>query len=1100
MATDREEPQERLKPFENNEFRKGNIAAYSDVPSPSEDPDFRTPSLDAGTILDRRKFEANLRRYKLLTEGDVITIINNYFASAAAPTVVCESTDIPKDGIFYEMLTCDNGVLAWGWGGTGNTLLGLEANAGGNLDGGYDTYIGYRAGYHSTTSAANVVVGAGSGLFLRTSYTIDPDVTYSFTLRRSSAFSCPQRVFKFGDYLITSEYNTSPAETNFYKSLDGINWSSAFTISGSSGVFYGHCGVEFLNKLYISWYDQSPDPIIYVWDGNTVTTTLTSVTQNNQLAGPMISYGSKLWVLTDVTPLQINDRRVVHWSTDGAAWTPVTDYGGDAYLDYNRNNYHPTVGTYLGRYLCNRWLEWNGSLYLFASVWNTANANWSWQIWLAGASAFTLVYDSSEFDDNCALSSVVTNGEFIIATGNTLDGGGGYEDSCCVYRSTNITAWSKVFTKATQGLCYESLEYGNIFYSMFVIQAGTDYYTKLYYWDDANSLYVQCDNSITTNDHYISGNFIEYKGSFFVGKWMELYELTRTKSVTITITSKEASGNTIVGATAGDQPITGNLNCLFGYNTNLSSPEVSNSVAIGSYANVSRDNTIVLGATGATYQHDVVIGKTYAQGRLDVYQYGEKETDNYGLYLSNVSTNSAFDAIKKYGIYINSSGAFLGLAGTGTTNYGLYVDAATGADTNYGIYSVDNIKTEDQFISSLAIGTKPIDVTSTTLCNNLNADLLDGSEATAFAAANHSLLSATHGDTTAGTVVLGDIVYGDATPKWVRLAGQTAAAKKYLSQTGTGSASAAPAWAAIAQADVTGMTTADGPSFDHLHLTIATGTAPMVVASETEVANLNAHLLQGNHASAFEPALGNPGTTGWVLSSTDAGVRSWVAAGGALALDDLTDVDAASPSDHDIIQYHTGSGWVHGSLPAGANHDILSATHGDSTAAAVVAGAIIIGDDTPKWIRLLHGNEGDVLTVASGLPSWAAPGGAAHNVLSVTHTDTLADTVIRGDILYGNATPKWARLAKGTEGYVLTMGANEPSWAAPAASGAPTGAKYIVQEAHADLAAEQSLGALATGIVYNTTTAGVGVLTTFGFTISDNAPSGGSNGDVWLEY
>jgi hypothetical protein len=43
----------------------------------------------------------------------------------------------------------------------------------------------------------------------------------------------------------------------------------------------------------------------------------------------------------------------------------------------------------------------------------------------------------------------------------------------------------------------------------------------------------------------------------------------------------------------------------------------------------------------------------------------------------------------------------------------------------------------------------------------------------------------------------------------------------------------------------------------------------------------------------------------------------WIAAGGALALDDLTDVDAASPSDHDIIQYHNGVGWVHGALPAG---------------------------------------------------------------------------------------------------------------------------------------------------------------------------------------
>jgi hypothetical protein len=37
-----------------------------------------------------------------------------------------------------------------------------------------------------------------------------------------------------------------------------------------------------------------------------------------------------------------------------------------------------------------------------------------------------------------------------------------------------------------------------------------------------------------------------------------------------------------------------------------------------------------------------------------------------------------------------------------------------------------SFRTINQFISTLAIGTKPIDVTSTTVCTNLNADLLDG--------------------------------------------------------------------------------------------------------------------------------------------------------------------------------------------------------------------------------------------------------------------------------------------------------------------------------------------------------------------------------------
>lgn len=47
--------------------------------------------------------------------------------------------------------------------------------------------------------------------------------------------------------------------------------------------------------------------------------------------------------------------------------------------------------------------------------------------------------------------------------------------------------------------------------------------------------------------------------------------------------------------------------------------------------------------------------------------------------------------------------------------------------TNAGSFS-----TSQQFISTLATGTKPIDVTSTTLCTNLNADLLDGIQGANF--------------------------------------------------------------------------------------------------------------------------------------------------------------------------------------------------------------------------------------------------------------------------------------------------------------------------------------------------------------------------------
>lgn len=64
------------------------------------------------------------------------------------------------------------------------------------------------------------------------------------------------------------------------------------------------------------------------------------------------------------------------------------------------------------------------------------------------------------------------------------------------------------------------------------------------------------------------------------------------------------------------------------------------------------------------------------------------------------------------------------------------------------------------------------------------------------------LLSSLHADTVAASPVLGDLIVGNATPAWQRLAGQTTATRKFLSQTGTGSVSAVPSWLALAAADI----------------------------------------------------------------------------------------------------------------------------------------------------------------------------------------------------------------------------------------------------------------------------------------------------------
>jgi len=116
-------------------------------------------------------------------------------------------------------------------------------------------------------------------------------------------------------------------------------------------------------------------------------------------------------------------------------------------------------------------------------------------------------------------------------------------------------------------------------------------------------------------------------------------------------------------------------------------------------------------------------------------------------------------------------------------------------------------------------------------------------------------------------------------------------------------------------------------------------------------------------------------------------------------------------------------------LPSGGNHNILSATHLDTLADTVVAGDLLYGNATPKWARLPKSADGKYLKLISGLPAWAdPPAGADHNLLSATHPDTLAGSPVRGDILIGNATPKWSKLAVGLANRILKTDGLDPLW------------------------------------------------------------------------
>lgn len=66
----------------------------------------------------------------------------------------------------------------------------------------------------------------------------------------------------------------------------------------------------------------------------------------------------------------------------------------------------------------------------------------------------------------------------------------------------------------------------------------------------------------------------------------------------------------------------------------------------------------------------------------------------------------------------------------------------------------------------------------------------------------------------------------------------------------------------------------------------------------------------------------------------------------------------------------------------------------------------------------------------------------AHNVLSATHGDTLAAAVVRGDLFIGNATPKWSRLAIGASGKYLKSDGTDVSWADATPGGSNTQVQF----------------------------------------------------------
>jgi len=113
--------------------------------------------------------------------------------------------------------------------------------------------------------------------------------------------------------------------------------------------------------------------------------------------------------------------------------------------------------------------------------------------------------------------------------------------------------------------------------------------------------------------------------------------------------------------------------------------------------------------------------------------------------------------------------------------------------------------------------------------------------------------------------------------------------------------------------------------------------------------------------------------------------------------------------------------------------NVVSVAITDPTAARTLT--IPNADTAPgQAITCAGGQHVSAFSATTGAFTCSADSTGAHNLLSATHTDTLAASPTRGDVIVANSTPAWARLAVGSANKVLHSDGTDATWQTLAAA------------------------------------------------------------------